>query len=39
VGYDYAQVREVVVGLGYTAHIRPRGEVVQAKKAGHKARR
>ena len=38
-GYDYPQVREVVAALGYTAHIRPRGEEVQAKKAGQKARR
>ncbi|RZK10058.1 MAG: IS5 family transposase [Hymenobacter sp.] len=38
-GYDYAQVREVVQALGYTAHIRPRGEEAQAKKAGQKARR
>ena len=38
-GYDYAHVREVVAELGYTAHIRPRGEEAQAKKAGQKARR
>ena len=38
-GYDYAQVREVVAELGYTAHIRPRGEETRAKKAGQKARR
>ena len=38
-GYDYDQVREVVSALGYTAHIRPRGEEAQAKKAGQKARR
>jgi len=38
-GYDYAQVRAVVSAFGYTAHIRPRGEEAQAKKAGHKARR
>ncbi|MGI4872557.1 MAG: IS5 family transposase [Janthinobacterium lividum] len=38
-GYDYPQVREGVAALGYTAHIRPRGEEVQAKKAGQKARR
>ena len=31
-GYDYNQVREVVAGLGYTAHIRPRDEEAQAKK-------
>ena len=33
-GYDCAQVREVVASFGYTAHIRPRGEEAQAKKAG-----
>ena len=38
-GYDYDQVWEVVSALGYTAHSRPRGEEVQAKKAGQKARR
>ena len=38
-GYDYAQVREIVAAHGYTAHIRPRGEEAQAKKAGQKARR
>ena len=38
-GYDYDQVRQVVAAWGYTAHIRPRGEEVQAKKAGQKARR
>ena len=39
VGYDYAQMREVVAAFGYTAHIRPRDEQVQAKKAGQQARR
>jgi len=38
-GYDYTPVREVVEAHGYTAHIRPRGEEAQAKKAGQKARR
>ncbi|WP_236943273.1 IS5 family transposase [Hymenobacter sp. PAMC 26628] len=38
-GYASKQVRELLAGLGYTAHIRPRGEEVQAKKAGQKARR
>ena len=38
-GYDSRQVRETLTALGYTAHIRPRGEEVQAKKAGQKARR
>ena len=39
VGNDYDQVRAVVTELGYTAHIRHRGEEAQAKKAGQKARR
>ena len=38
-GYDSKQVRETLAALGYTAHIRPRGEEIRAKKAGHKARR
>ncbi|GAA4005441.1 hypothetical protein GCM10022408_16490 [Hymenobacter fastidiosus] len=38
-GYDYTQVREIVAALGYTAHIRSRGEEAQVKKAGQKARR
>ncbi|WP_409025055.1 IS5 family transposase [Hymenobacter sp.] len=38
-GYDPKQVRETLAALGYTVHIRPRGEEVQAKKAGQKARR
>lgn len=38
-GYDYAQARDVVAELGYTAHSRSRGEEAQAKKAGQKARR
>ncbi|OGX89218.1 transposase [Hymenobacter lapidarius] len=38
-GYDYTQVREIVAAHGYTAHIRPRGEEAQAKKAGQQARR
>ena len=38
-GYDSKQVREMLTALGYTAHIRPRGEEVQAKKAGQKARK
>ena len=38
-GYDSKQVRETLTALGYTAHIRPRGEEAQAKKAGQKARR
>ena len=38
-GYDSKQVRETLVTPGYTAHIRSRGEEIQAKKAGQKARR
>lgn len=38
-GYDFDQVREIVAAHGYTAHIRPRGEEKQARKAGQKARR
>ena len=38
-GYDYGEVREVAAELGYTTHIRCRGEEQQAKKEGEKARR
>jgi transposase len=40
-GYDYAEVRDLLKGFGFTAHIRARGEEAQAikRKAGHKARR
>ncbi len=40
-GYDYDEVREVVAEFGFTAHIRSRGEEVQAikREAGYKARR
>ena len=38
-GYTSKQVRALLAEWGYTAHIRPRGEEVQAKKAGQKARR
>jgi len=34
-----AQVGEVVAELGYTAHIRPRGDEAQAQKATQRARR
>lgn len=30
-GYDYASVRELVAGRGYTAHIRTRGEEIELK--------
>lgn len=40
-GYDYDEVRRIVAALGFTAHIRARGEEAQAIKqeAGFKARR
>lgn len=40
-GYDYDEVRALVQELGFTAHIRARGEEAQAlkKEAGFKARR
>jgi transposase len=38
-GYAYDEVRQRVAAHGYRAHIRPRGEEVQAKKAGQRARR
>lgn len=40
-GYDYQEVREILVEFGFTAHIRSRGEEVQALKqeAGKRARR
>ncbi len=40
-GYDYQEVRDLLVEFGFTAHIRSRGEEAQAIKdrAGQKARR
>jgi putative transposase len=40
-GYDYDVVRQTLEEWGYTAHIRRRGEEVQAKHeiAGYRARR
>jgi putative transposase len=40
-GYDYEAVRETLEAWGYTAHIRRRGEEVQAKRdlPGYRARR
>jgi putative transposase len=40
-GYDYAEIRELAVEFGYTAHIRARGEEAQSiqREAGYKARR
>ncbi len=39
-GYDYEEVRELVAGLGYTAHLRSRGEEQRDIRAlGYRARR
>ncbi len=38
-GYDYDFVRELVDGLGFTAHIRSRGEEQAEREAGKRARR
>jgi putative transposase len=40
-GYDYRAVRDLLTEFGYTAHIRARGEEMQALKreAGYRARR
>ena len=40
-GYDYEEVRRTLEEVGFTAHIRSRGEEAQAikKEAGYKARR
>jgi putative transposase len=40
-GYDYDEVRDILHGFGFTAHIRPRGEEAKAiqREAGFKARR
>jgi transposase len=40
-GYDYDEVRELLVEFGFTAHIRARGEEAQAirEEAGYRARR
>lgn len=40
-GYDYDEVREILVEFGFTAHIRAREEEAQAikREAGYKARR
>ena len=37
--YDAKQVCETLTALGYTAHIRPRSEEVQAERPDQKARR
>lgn len=38
-GYDYAQIRQLAVELGYRPHIRSRGEEAHQRQAGHRARR
>lgn len=38
-GYDYAQIQQLAVELGYRPHIRSRGEEVRQRRAGTKARR
>ena len=40
-GYDYDEVRQILIEFGFTAHIRARGEEAKAIKqeAGYKARR
>ncbi len=38
-GYDYGQIQQLAVGLGYRPHIRSRGEEVRQRSAGTKARR
>lgn len=40
-GYDYDEVRDILVEFGFTAHIRARGEEIKAlaAEAGKKARR
>ena len=40
-GYDYPEVRDILVEFGFTAHLRSRGEEAQAIKtaAGQKVRR
>jgi transposase len=37
-GYDYDEVRDLLAELGYTAHIRPRGEEAQALKRHERAK-
>ena len=40
-GYDYADVRELIAGWGYTAHIKSRGQECEARRKlpGYRARR
>jgi transposase len=38
-GYDYPQIRQLAIELGYRPHIRSRGEEAQQRQAGKGARR
>ena len=38
-GYDYPQIAQLAVALGYRPHIRSRGEEKQRAQSGKKARR
>lgn len=38
-GYDYPQIRQLAVELGYRPHIRSRGEEAQHRKTGQRAHR
>lgn len=38
-GYDYPQIRQLAVELGYRPHIRSRGEEMQQRQVGQRARR
>ena len=38
-GYDYAQIQQIAVELGYRPHIRSRGEEAQQRRNGQRARR
>jgi transposase len=38
-GYDYDDIRDLAVELGYTAHIRTCGEETRQRQAGKQARR
>lgn len=38
-GYDYAEIWQLAVDLGYRPHIRSRGEEKQKRKAGQRAHR
>lgn len=38
-GYDYPQIQQLALELGYRAHIRSRGEEAHPRQAGTRARR